>query len=228
MEKVYKTEIVKKSNATYDVHRTCIIMKSVANGSSEVIKWLPLDLISEKDFMEYNYSIDDEGDLVRDKSTKINNWFKANHEESWKRNIITPRVATAGIVAYNDLVLVVKRKYPPYGLAFPGGMMELGETIEETVVREVFEETGIKSSPVGILSVLSDPKYDPRWHVVVVYVILNAIEFQHPIAADDAVEASWIFTDSTLLDEKGVESSRIVLEQYRQWRQNHFKLIGLQ
>jgi ADP-ribose pyrophosphatase YjhB (NUDIX family) len=41
--------------------------------------------------------------------------------------------------------------------ALPGGTMDLGERIAETVVREVREETGLEVEVTGIVGVYSDP-----------------------------------------------------------------------
>ncbi|MFA5048233.1 MAG: hypothetical protein WC516_04395 [Patescibacteria group bacterium] len=43
-------------------------------------------------------------------------------EEDWKKKIVTPRVAAVGIVESPDgsKLLMIERKYPPIGLAFPG------------------------------------------------------------------------------------------------------------
>ena len=43
--------------------------------------------------------------------------------------------------------------------ALPGGTMEPGETIGQTVVREVLEETGLRVEPTGIVGVYSDPDH---------------------------------------------------------------------
>jgi len=40
-------------------------------------------------------------------------------------------------------VLVIERKNKWSGIAFPGGHLENGESITQSVVREVFEETGL-------------------------------------------------------------------------------------
>lgn len=41
--------------------------------------------------------------------------------------------------------------------AIPGGAQEIGETISQTVVREVSEETGITVDVTGLIGVYSDP-----------------------------------------------------------------------
>jgi len=43
--------------------------------------------------------------------------------------------------------------------ALPGGMMDIGETFGQSVVREVQEETGIQVTPERIVGIYSDPKH---------------------------------------------------------------------
>ena len=43
--------------------------------------------------------------------------------------------------------------------ALPGGMMDIGETFGQSVVREVEEETGIRVVPERIVGIYSDPKH---------------------------------------------------------------------
>jgi 8-oxo-dGTP pyrophosphatase MutT (NUDIX family) len=43
--------------------------------------------------------------------------------------------------------------------AIPGGALELGETLTQTVQREVMEETGIKVQVTGLIGVYSDPDH---------------------------------------------------------------------
>jgi len=42
----------------------------------------------------------------------------------------------------------------------PGGLIEIGETISQCVVREVFEETGLQVEPTRLVGVYSSPDYD--------------------------------------------------------------------
>jgi len=71
-------------------------------------------------------------------------------------------------------VVLVERKYPPFKGAFalPGGFVEYGESTEQAVVREIQEETGLKTRVERLVGVYSDPDRDPRGHTVsAVYVL---------------------------------------------------------
>ncbi|MFQ5909616.1 MAG: NUDIX domain-containing protein [Thermoplasmata archaeon] len=86
-----------------------------------------------------------------------------------------PRLAVDGILSHRGKLVAVRRKYPPFKgkLALPGGFVEYGERVEEAVVREFEEETGVKTSVKRILGVYSDPDRDPRGQVITVVFILD-------------------------------------------------------
>src|SRR2546427_8056413 len=79
-----------------------------------------------------------------------------------------PSVAVDGIVLHGGKLVAVRRKNEPYrGMpALPGGFVELGETTIEAVVREVREETGLETRVQRLVGGFSDPKRDPRGHVL--------------------------------------------------------------
>ena len=87
-----------------------------------------------------------------------------------------PWVTVDGIVVYDGkLVAVVRRKEPFKDMpALPGGFVELGESTEEAVVREVREETGLETRVGRLVGVYSDPTRDPRGHTVSVVYALEA------------------------------------------------------
>lgn len=66
---------------------------------------------------------------------------------------------------YHPIVLI-ERKNLPHGWALPGGFVDVGETIEQTAVREAKEETNLDVKLTELLGVYSDPKRDARGHTV--------------------------------------------------------------
>ncbi len=63
-----------------------------------------------------------------------------------------PYLAVSAAIFSDGRVLIVRRAQPPaHGLhTLPGGGVELGETLEQAVIREVREETGLEVAPVGL------------------------------------------------------------------------------
>ncbi len=101
----------------------------------------------------------------------------------------TPYLAVDGILRlwegerFKGIVLI-ERLYAPEGLALPGGFVEVGETVESAVLREIKEETGLDARINRLFGVYSDPKRDPRFHVVSVVFVCDAEG--EPRAGDDA------------------------------------------
>ena len=63
-----------------------------------------------------------------------------------------PYLAVSAAIFRGDRVLIVRRAQPPArGLyTLPGGGVELGETLEQAVIREVREETGLDIEPLAL------------------------------------------------------------------------------
>ena len=87
-----------------------------------------------------------------------------------------PWVTVDGLVLRDGSLVAVIRRNPPFqGMpAIPGGFVELGETTEAAVVREVQEETGLVTRVVRMVGVYSDPSRDPRGHTITVAYALEA------------------------------------------------------
>jgi 8-oxo-dGTP diphosphatase len=148
-----------------------------------------------------------------------------NDDEAWKRRIKTPRVGVAAIIESpkRDALVFIEREFPPHGIAFPGGFMDLGETFEETGVRESWEETGLVVEPVGLLNVTSGVDLDPRMHLAVIGAVFRDLGSSSIAAGDDARSAMWLPWDEDRIDgEDFLESltprARIILTDYRIWR----------
>ncbi|MHA2140418.1 MAG: NUDIX domain-containing protein [Candidatus Thorarchaeota archaeon] len=104
-----------------------------------------------------------------------------------------PSAAVDVAVTDGEKLLLVKRGREPYKgrWALPGGFVEYGETVEETAVREVMEETGVQIKLESILGVYSDPQRDPRGHTLTTVFTGRPITGQ-PKGGDDAAYSSWV------------------------------------
>lgn len=78
----------------------------------------------------------------------------------------------------NELLLNLRSDTNTWGI--PGGSMELYETIEETAIRELKEETGIDADELELVTVLSGKEYyfeypngDKMCTVIVLFKVLN-------------------------------------------------------
>ncbi len=78
------------------------------------------------------------------------------------------------IIPVKGKIVLVKRKNPPFRgyYALPGGIVEYGENVENAVLREVEEETGLKGKVHSLVGVYSDPERDPRGHFISICFIV--------------------------------------------------------
>jgi len=108
-------------------------------------------------------------------------------------NIKTPFLTVDGIINIQNEkgqftgIVLIERKYPPIGLALPGGFVDYGETVEKAVIREMKEETGLDVIILRQFHVYSDPSRDERQHTV--SVVFECTARGTPIGQDDAKKA---------------------------------------
>ena len=89
-------------------------------------------------------------------------------------------------------VLLIQRGNDPYKgyWAFPGGFLNMDETVARCAERELEEETGIVLTGMQLAGVYSDVERDPRGRVITAaYTAMTAMP--QAVAADDAAAARW-------------------------------------
>jgi len=105
----------------------------------------------------------------------------------------SPALATDAVWIRRGSVLLVRRGCPPFrgSWALPGGFVELEEKVEEAVVRELKEETGLRARPWKIVGVYSGPHRDPRKPTTSVAYLMRG-RGGRPRGGDDAESAEWV------------------------------------
>ena len=114
-----------------------------------------------------------------------------------------PRAGVGAVVLEGDRVVLVRRGAPPSQgkWSIPGGLVDLGERLEEAVIREVEEECGLRVRLLGLCGVLDRivlaerpgraAAATVRYH----YVLIDYVAV--PTGGDlragsDAAEAHWV------------------------------------
>ena len=104
---------------------------------------------------------------------------------------ITPLLTVDAVIRYDaNKIILIRRKNPPFKgqYALPGGFVDIGETVEKACVREALEETSVNVKIIKLIGVFSDPKRDPRGHIVTIaYLCEPLTESEQPKAQDDAI-----------------------------------------
>ena len=126
------------------------------------------------------------------------------------------------IVRKGNLILLEQRGRAPFqGMrCLPGGHVDYGETVEETALRELMEETSVQAKLVGILGVFSDPKRDPRGQRVTVVFVADWIDGE-PVGGDDAKAAGWVNeVELQRSDLKLAFDHSLILRDYFNWKKH--------
>ena len=106
-----------------------------------------------------------------------------------------PVVGVGGVVVRDGRVLLIRRgKAPLYGRwVVPGGTVELGETLEEALVREMEEETSLRVEPLEVLTVFDRIERDGErvvYHYVIVDYLCRWLSGEAK-AGSDALDVAW-------------------------------------
>jgi ADP-ribose pyrophosphatase YjhB (NUDIX family) len=108
-----------------------------------------------------------------------------------------PIVGIGVVIVENQKIVLIKRGNEPAKgkWTIPGGLVDLGESNEEAVIREAKEETLLTVENPKLVDVVSQVEHDPdgkiRYHYVIVDYLVQVVGGTIG-AASDAVELRWV------------------------------------
>ena len=125
-----------------------------------------------------------------------------------------PKVIVGVIPERRGRILLMQRAIEPrYGAwTYPGGFMEIDETVEECAVREAEEEVGVEVRLGGMVGLYSRPA--PQSPGIVSIVFAGRVVGGRVTPGREALEARWFRPEEIPWDELPYETTRWALRDW--------------
>jgi 8-oxo-dGTP diphosphatase len=123
---------------------------------------------------------------------------KGKYVYDWPRPMVTTDAVVFTQSGYTTKVVLIKRGGEPFKgqWAVPGGFVDMDEELEDAVVRELEEETGLTGIHLEQMHTFGTVGRDPRGRQITIVFMGVAADNQTKLkAGDDAAEAQWFDID---------------------------------
>lgn len=132
-----------------------------------------------------------------------------------------PRVAVLAVTFGGNEVILVQRKNEPQkgSWGFPGGSVELGESLAESARRELLEETGVTAEVLGEVEIVELRETDSvgHFHHFVLIAMLCRYKSGELTAGDDAADCRWVRVPNGLEEFNGVLADHVGRVAMQAW-----------
>lgn len=118
----------------------------------------------------------------------------------------------------DGFILMQQRKYPYGKWGLPGGLMELGESTEDTAKREVLEETGLNIEKLKLIGVYSGEEYfcyaenGDEFYVVTTAYITDDYEGTVTVNDNESIKFEWL--DPNKLPDDVAKTHKYIISDY--------------
>jgi len=137
---------------------------------------------------------------------------KGKYTYDWPRPMVTVDAVVFTYSGDRAKVLLINRGKEPFKgkWALPGGFIDMDEELEDAVVRELEEETGLTGVRLEQMRTFGTVGRDPRGRQITIVFMGIVTEEQTKIkAGDDAAQAQW-FDIEKLPDDMAFDHNEVV------------------